>query len=133
MNSLKINDTASLSKVILESDITNFAKCSGDYNPIHINEDVASNSIFGNKIAHGMLVAGLISATIGMKLPGPGTIYLNQELSFKKPVFVGDTLISICKIIDINIEKNKVTIETIIKNQKDEHVIVGQAIVIPPK
>ena len=89
---LKLGDSASHSKTISETDVYLFAGITGDLNPAHVNESVASASRFGGRIAHGILSAGLISAVLAMQLPGPGTIYLGQELKFTRPVRFGDTV-----------------------------------------
>lgn len=88
---LTVGASASMSKTISETDVYLFAGITGDFNPAHINEAAARETRFGGRIAHGMLSAGLISAVLAMKLPGPGTIYLGQELKFTKPVRIGDT------------------------------------------
>lgn len=123
---------ASFSKTITETDIYSFAGICGDFNPVHVNKIEAGKSIFGKQVAHGMLVSSLISTVLGMYLPGPGTIYLGQKLSFLKPVFVGDTVCANAKIIEIT-EKNKARLETIIVNQDGEVVVSGEAYVKLPE
>src|SRR5438067_6659993 len=85
-------DSASFAKTITEADILLYSAVSGDTNPLHLNAEYAANSRFGQRIAHGMLTAGLISAVIGTKLPGPGAIYMSQSLNFRAPVHLGDTV-----------------------------------------
>ena len=87
---MKLGDSASVTKTVTETDVYLFAGITGDLNPAHTNEVSASQTQFGGRIAHGILGAGFISAVLGMKLPGPGTIYLGQELKFTKPVYIGD-------------------------------------------
>jgi 3-hydroxybutyryl-CoA dehydratase len=131
---LSIGDKAYLSKTISESDVYMFAGITGDFNPAHVNEEYAKNTPFKKRIAHGMLGAGLISAVLGMKLPGAGTIYLGQNLSFKKPVFIGDTITAEAEVVTMT-DKGKFyicEIKTICYNQDGEVVIDGLAIVIPP-
>ena len=99
---LKLGDSASHSKTISETDVYLFAGITGDLNPAHVNESVASASRFGGRIAHGILSAGLISAVLAMQLPGPGTIYLGQELKFTKPVRFGDTVTATCTVSEID-------------------------------
>jgi 3-hydroxybutyryl-CoA dehydratase len=102
-------------------------------NPAHINEPYAQQTMFKTRIAHGMLAAGFISAVLGMRLPGPGTIYLKQDLSFKAPVLIGDTVTASVEVVDINTEKRRVTLKTTCTKQDGTVVIDGQALVMPPK
>jgi len=132
---LKIGDKASVSKTISEYDVYGFAGITGDLNPAHVNEVYAKDTQFNGRIAHGMLGAGLISAVLGMKLPGPGAIYLGQELKFKKPTRIGDTITAEAEIMEMT-DKGKfyiVKIKTTCFNQMDEVVIEGVATVIPPQ
>lgn len=128
----KVGDKADFSKTISESDIYLFAGVSGDYNPAHVNEAYAKETSFHTRIAHGMLSAGFISAVLGTKLPGPGTIYLEQSLVFKKPVFIGDTVTAEVEIIEI-IKEKICKLQTNCKNQKNEVVLVGVATVMLPQ
>ena len=130
---MKIGDSASTVKTIGESDVYLFAGITGDHNPAHINEEASKKTAFGGRIAHGILSAGLISAVLAMKLPGPGTIYLGQELKFTKPVRFGDTVTATATVSEIVAEKNIVKLETICTNQRGEVVIKGMATVMPPK
>lgn len=127
---LKVGDNALFSKTITEDDVYTFAGVTGDFNPIHVNDEYAKDSIFKKRIAHGFLVGSMISAVIGTKMPGEGTIYLEQDMTFCKPVFIGDTCTAkatICEVI--NKEKGIYRIETCVYNQKNEIVIDGSAIV----
>lgn len=133
MNTFKVGQKASYSKTFTEADIHAFAEASGDKNPIHLDENYAKNTRFGKQIAHGMLVAGLISAVLGMQLPGPGTIYLNQELNFKHPVYVGDTITAVVEVSKIREGKPIVTLSTNCYNQQEILVIEGKAIVMVPR
>lgn len=130
---MKLGDAASVTKTIAESDVYLFAGITGDLNPAHTNEVTASQTPFKGRIAHGILTAGLISTVLGMHLPGPGTIYLGQELKFTKPVHMGDTITATATVSDIMLEKNKVKLDTICTNQNGDVVIKGEAIVMPPK
>ena len=98
---IAIGQSASISKTITDKDVEAFADIVGDHNPVHLDEEYAKNTIFGRKIVHGMFGASLISATIGTKLPGNGTIYLNQSLSFKRPVYINDTIEAIVTVQNI--------------------------------
>ena len=129
---LKLGDSAYFQKTISESDVYLFAGITGDLNPAHINNEEAKRSIFEKRVVHGILTAGLISAVIGMQLPGPGTIYLSQDLKFIEPVFIGDTIKASVSVIDIDKEKNIVTLLTTCYNQNNQIVIKGTAKVKPP-
>jgi 3-hydroxybutyryl-CoA dehydratase len=110
---LAVGQTASLGKTITEADILLFAAVSTDTNPVHINAEAAKASIFGERIAHGMLSAGLISAVLGTRLPGPGTIYMGQTLRFRAPVKIGDTVTATVEITAIDAAKRRATLKTI--------------------
>ncbi len=133
MQEIKLGDSASFTKTITEADITLFAGYSGDFNPAHINAVEADAGMFHGRIAHGMLSAGFISAVLGMYLPGPGTIYMGQELRFVKPVYIGDTVTATCTVAERNEEKNRLKLETMVTNQNGDKVITGTATVMPPK
>lgn len=130
---MKVGDSASMSKTVAESDVYLFAGITGDQNPAHVNEAASSQTPFGGRIAHGILSAGFISAVLAMKLPGPGTIYLGQELKFTKPVRFGDTVTATCTVSELLPEKNIVKLDTTCTNQNGETVIKGMATVMPPK
>jgi len=127
---IKIGDTASVSKTITQADIENFADLSGDHNPIHLDKDYAAQTRFGSRIAHGLLTSSLISAVIGNKLPGLGSIYLGQTLQFVAPVFPGDTIVARAMVTSVREDKPIVKLETICTNQHDKVVITGEAIVL---
>lgn len=132
---LYIGQKDSMSKTITEYDVYGFAGITGDLNPAHVNEEYAKDSVFKTRIAHGMIGAGFISAVLGMKLPGPGTVYLGQDLKFKNPVKIGDTITAEVEVMDIK-DKGKfhiATIKTSCYNQLGELVIDGIATVIPPR
>lgn len=133
IDTIQIGDSASFTKTVTEADITLFAGYSGDFNPAHINAVEAEKGMFHGRIAHGMLSAGFISAVLGMQLPGPGTIYMGQELRFVKPVYIGDTVTATATVVERVPEKNRLKLETIVTNQKGEQVITGMATVMPPK
>lgn len=134
MSKWKVGHQASMSKTISESDVYIFAGLTGDFNPAHVNAVDAQKGIFGERIAHGILVTGMISAVIGMQLPGKGTIYMEQDVKFKKPVKIGDTVTAIVTIEEIvNEKKNVLKLNTIVRNQREELVIEGFAIVKAPE
>ncbi len=129
-NKLKIGDEGYFQKTITEADIVLFAGISGDFNPVHVSKTEAEKTIFGERIAHGMLGASLISTAIGMYMPGPGTIYLEQNCKFMRPVMIGDTLTAKVQIKEIvNKEKGIVRLENKVFNQREEVVIVGESVV----
>jgi 3-hydroxybutyryl-CoA dehydratase len=123
--------SASFGKTVTDADVMMFAGVSGDTNPVHLNNDFASKTMFKGRIAHGMFGAGLISAVLGTKLPGPGCIYVNQNLKFKAPVRIGDTLIARVTVKAINSEKKLVTLDTVC-SVADKPVIEGEATVMVP-
>jgi 3-hydroxybutyryl-CoA dehydratase len=129
---LNIGDTAEFAKTISESDVYLYAGITGDFNPVHVNEVYASGTFFKTRIAHGMLTAGLISAVLANQLPGPGTIYLKQELRFLSPVRIGDTITARVEIVELIHEKNRVRLKTICSNQEGKNVLEGEAFVSAP-
>lgn len=130
---LKVGDRAEFTKTIAESDIYLYAGITGDLNPAHINETYAAKTFFKTRIAHGMLLGGFISAILGNHLPGPGTIYIRQELNFLAPVRISDTITARAEITEIIPEKNRVKLKTTCVNQEGTLIIEGEAIVSPPK
>ena len=128
---LKPGDTASTGKTITEADILMFAAVSTDNNPVHINAEAAAGSIFKQRVAHGMLSAGLISAVLGTRLPGPGTIYLSQTLRFRAPVKIGDTVTATVEVTALDAGKKRATLRTVC-TVAGTPVIEGEAVVIPP-
>jgi 3-hydroxybutyryl-CoA dehydratase len=133
IDQLKIGDTAEFTKTISESDIYLFSGLTGDLNPAHINEPYAQNTFFKARIAHGMLMAGFISAVIGMQLPGAGSIYIRQELKFLAPARIGDTITARVEVTQIQSEKNRITLRTTCTNQEGTLVVDGEATISPPK
>ncbi|QUI24289.1 MaoC family dehydratase [Vallitalea pronyensis] len=133
MAELKIGDKAFFEKTITESDVYLYAGITGDLNPAHINQVEAEQSMFKGRIAHGMLTAGLVSAVLGMQLPGPGTIYLGQELKFTAPVKFQDTIKAEVEVMEKIEEKNIMKLKTICTNQEGTVVLKGVATVMPPK
>lgn len=126
---LSVGDKATLSKTITEADVSLYAGLTGDFNPVHLDDEFAKASLFGQRVAHGMLGAGLISAVIGTDLPGVNSIYLGQELKFVKPVFIGDTLTAVVEIVHKRDDKKIVKLSTTVLNQRDEPVIEGEAVI----
>ncbi len=123
----KVGDSATYSKTITEADVLLFAALSGDINPVHLDEEYARTTRFGKRIAHGLLVAGLISTVIGTKIPGPGAIYAGQTLRFRRPVFLNDTITVTATISKFDRDSGRMTLETVCRNQAGEEVLLGEA------
>ena len=122
-----VGEEATFTKIISDEDITTFAKISGDENPVHVNDAYAKGTMFGGRIAHGILVTGLISAVLGTALPGPGAIYMNQQLRFLAPVRPGDEATARAKVTEWDSEKGRITLLTEVTNQDGVTVITGEA------
>ncbi|MGL5123291.1 MAG: MaoC family dehydratase [Fusobacteriaceae bacterium] len=130
---LKIGMNDSITKTITARDVDLFAEISMDRNPVHLDEEYASKTMFKKRIAHGILVTGLISAVLGTKLPGEGAIYMGQELKFMAPVFLGDTITAKVEIVELVSEKNRVIVSTTCINQDGKVVISGKATLLQKK
>ncbi len=126
-SSFIIGEEATLTKTFSIDDIEDFARISDDHNPIHLDEEYAANSFFKSRLVHGILVSGLISAVLGTQLPGPGAIYLSQNLRFCAPVFPGDTITAKVKVSEWDEVKGRVTLATEATNQQNTTVITGEA------
>ena len=124
-----VGTRATRERTITDDDIVRFAEVSGDRNPVHLDADYAARSPFGQRIAHGFLIGSLISAAIGMDLPGPGSIYLGQTLKFVAPVHIGDTVTVSVEIIKVREDKRLITLRTDCTNQNGALVITGEAVV----
>jgi len=131
IDELKIGDSAQISKTVSETDIYLFAGITGDFNPAHLDEQYARGTFFGTRIAHGMLTAGFISAVLGCQLPGPGAVYLRQEVSFLGPVKIGDTITARAEVTEIDTAKGRVRLLTTCDNQDGKRVLTGEAVVSP--
>jgi len=127
---IQVGDKASMSKTVSEYDIYTFAGITGDFNPMHVNAEVAKDSMFKERIAHGMLSAGFISAVLGTTLPGAKTIYLGQELAFKSAVKIGDTVTATVEVIEKIEAKHRLIFRTTVTNQHGKVVIDGKATVM---
>lgn len=128
---LTIGAKASLTRTLTEEDLLLFAKVSGDTNPVHLDEAFAATTQFAGRIAHGMWTASLISCALATKLPGPGGIYLGQELKFMRPVKVGDTVTVELEILEINPQRKRATVSTNVVNQNGKTVVKGKAEIMP--
>jgi len=132
LDHLRPDQVYKASITITDEMIRDFARATGDRNPIHLDEETAKKSIFKRRVAHGMLSAGILSGVIGMQFPGEGTIYLSQNMKFLRPVFIGDTLMLTLKVLELIREKNRVRLETVFVNQDQKVVFTGEAVVMPP-
>lgn len=128
-NTLQVGDKAELKKAFTEEEVSQYAVISTDRNPLHLDKDFGRASIFGQRIVHGMLVASLLSGLIGSKLPGAGSIYLGQTLSFKAPVAIGEEVTASVEIINIRDDKPIVTLRTLCLDSGGKVVIEGEAVV----
>jgi len=129
---LNLGQTAEFSKLVTKDEITLFATLSGDHNPVHLDEEFAANSAFKECIAHGMISGALISAAVAMTIPGPGTIYIGQTMSFLKPVKIGDKITVKLEVVEKS-AKYRVKIATQVFNQNNEMVVDGIAEVRAPR
>ena len=130
---IRNGDTAQFAKTISESDVYLYAGVTGDFNPSHIDAEYAKGTSFKTRIVHGLLTAGFISTVLGNYLPGPGTVYLHQELHFKAPVRMGDTIQAVVEVVEVIEAKNRVRLKTTCANQDGTIVLSGEAVVSPPK
>ncbi len=128
-----IGDNAFFTKTISETDIYLYAGITGDFNPAHVNEEFARTTSFGRRIAHGMLLGGLISNVLGNQLPGNGSIYISQTLAFLSPVYIGDTITVKVEVIEKRDEKRRIVCRTSCNNQKGTLVADGEAVISPPR
>ena len=128
---LSLGQEASLSNTVSEADIVAFADVSGDRNPVHLDADYAATTMFKERIAHGMLSAAYISAVFGMKLPGPGAIYISQSPKFKAPVKIGDTVVTTVRVAELVPEKRRERFECVC-TVNDKPVVEGEAVLMVP-
>lgn len=133
IDQLTLGERAEFTKTVSESDVYLYAGLTGDFNPAHINEAYAMKTFFKSRIAHGLLIAGFISAVLGTQLPGRGNIYLRQELNFLAPVYIGDTITAQVEVVEIMAEKKQARLKTICVNQEGTKVLDGEAVVSPAR
>jgi acyl dehydratase len=133
VDQLAVGDFGEMSRTVTEKDILGFVDSVGDRNPIHSDPVFAAETSFGEPIAPGIWTAGLISAVMGTQLPGPGGIYLSQDLRFLRPVKFGDRITARVEVVEILRERNRVRLTTVCRNQRGEEVLAGEAWVLPPK
>jgi acyl dehydratase len=125
-----LGEQASLTRTITENDVKQFAALVGDDNPVHVDDEFAKKTRFGRRIAHGMWGASLISAVLGTRLPGPGTIYLSQTFQFLGPIYLGDSITAQVTVVKLREDKPIVTLEAVCQNQNGEVVTKGEAVVL---
>jgi len=128
---LEVGDSGTFTKTITEADVLAFADASGDFNPLHVDDEYARRSAFGQRVAHGILTAALISAVLGGELPGVGTILVSIHVRFLRPVFIGDVVTAEATVMQI-INPKRVRILVACRNQDGRDVAIGNAVVIPP-
>lgn len=128
---LKPGMSESFTKTVTERDIALFGEVSGDVNPVHFDENFAKSTIFKGRIAHGVLSASYISTVLGMKMPGPGTIFMSLSTRFRAPVRIGDTVVATCTVREVNAEKRRVIFDCVCK-VGDTTVVDGEAMVMVP-
>lgn len=128
---LTVGQKETFAKTVTDADIVLYAGVSGDTNPAHLDDEYAAGTMFKTRIAHGMLTAAFISAVLGARMPGPGSIYLSQTLRFRAPVRPGDTVTAECEVTDIDLGKKRVTLKTLCL-VKGKTVVEGEAVVMPP-
>src|SRR6266542_6813180 len=133
VDSIQVGDSAKLMRRVAARDIAEFVDAVGDYNPIHSDREYAASTMFREPIAPGIWTAGLISAVIGTRLPGPGAIYLSQDLKFLRPVKLGDVIRARVEVLETMRERNRVRLKTVCTNQRGEEVLTGEALVMPSK
>ena len=127
-----VGDSASRTKTFSEDDVRTFAEISGDNNPIHLDADYAAGTRFGQRLVHGILTSGLISAILGTQLPGPGSVYVKQTINFRAPVYIGDAITATVTAKKIREHKPIVTFETVCKKEDGTVVIDGEAVLLLP-
>ena len=130
---VRVGDTAQIVRRADDGDIASFVDAVGDYNPVHADREYAATTMFRQPIAPGIWTAGLISGVIGTRLPGPGAIYLSQELKFLKPVFFSDVITARVEVLEVLRERNRIRLKTVCTNQRGEEVLTGEALVMPSK
>jgi len=126
-NEIKVGDTYTKDFIVTDEKVRTFAEISGDDNPLHVNDEFASKTRFGKRIAHGILITSFISKVIGRDFPGDGTIYVSQQVKFKRPVFIGDKVTVKIEVLEKNDSKKRITLSTDVYNEENKKVIEGNA------
>jgi acyl dehydratase len=131
IDAIAVGDSAQITRRVTDGDIAAFVDAVGDHNPVHADREFAASTVFKEPIAPGIWTAGLISAVIGTRLPGPGAIYLSQDLKFLKPVKAGDSISARVEVLEVNRERHRIRLRTVCTNQRAEDVVRGEAVVMP--
>ena len=129
---IQIGDKATFSKTMTESDIFAFSAITGDFNPIHVNVEFAKESVFKQRVVHGMLTAGLVDQTL-THIGGAGNIHLSQFVKFMAPVHIGDTMTVLSEVVSKDAAKNRVTVKSTVTNQAGKTVLEGEALIMIPR
>lgn len=132
-SALAVGQSAERSHTVTDADITMFAKVTGDDNPLHLDDEAASKTMFKGRIAHGMLSAGFISAVVGTQLPGFGAVYVTQTLSFRRPVRIGDTITTRAEVVELLAAERRLRLATTCTNQHGKVVTDGEAVILMPE
>lgn len=131
MSELKIGQSASVTKTFTAGDVLVFAGFTGDMNPVHVNEEFAKTTKFGRRIVHGPYVATLIGSVLGQQLPGGGSVYVSQDIHFRAPVFVDDTITCTLTVTAMDVERNRLTLDINLVNQDGKLVMDGTSVTMP--
>ncbi len=133
IDAIAVGDSAQITRRVTDGDIAAFVDAVGDHNPVHADREYAATTAFREPIAPGIWTAGLVSAVIGTRLPGPGAIYLSQDLKFLKPVKAGDSISARVEVLEVSRERNRIRLRTVCTNQRAEDVLTGEAVVMPSR
>jgi len=124
---LRVNQSARLAKTVTDSDLRAYAEITGDYNPLHFSDEFAARTRFGRRVAQGGIAAGLLNALVAMELPGPGTVFMSQSLTYRRPVYVGETLTAVVKVLALKDDKPVCHLAFAVTNQNDQLVLEAEA------
>jgi len=133
IDAIAVGDSAQITRRVTDGDIAAFVDAVGDHNPVHADREYAATTAFREPIAPGIWTAGLVSAVIGTRLPGPGAIYISQDLKFLKPVKAGDSISARVEVLEVSRERNRIRLRTVCTNQRAEDVLTGEAVVMPSR
>jgi 3-hydroxybutyryl-CoA dehydratase len=129
IDDIYVGQVYEVKRIVTDEMVKLFAEATGDKNPVHLDEEYAKNTIFGGRIAHGILSLGIISSVLGMEFPGAGTIYLMQNAKFRRPVYIGEEVTVKLIVKEVDREKRRVLLETYVVKENGENAIEGEALV----
>lgn len=129
---LRVGASAEIARAITDEDVRRFAEATGDVNPVHLDDEYARGTMFGARVAHGMHAAGLISAVLGTAMPGPGAVYLEQSLRFRRPIRIGDTVTARVEVLELIPDRRRARFATTCRTQGGELVVDGEALILVP-